>query len=171
MPVLGKQIGAKNSFGKLAGGSQHDRLRRCIPVECNQQLSDARQGDELLAVQVAGEFLQTGTILGRLAHVGGKLSLYARTTARTLLYLCLMLCHFDAGGRNVEYLPFLMPLGSLCLQLCLAARAIRFLVFSGWPLGIWGCGKWAAGSWPGVKGPVCLNQGFRDCKPGFSRLL
>ena len=171
MPVLGKQIGAKNSFGKLAGGSQHDRLRMCIPVECNQQLSDARQGDELLAVQVAGECLQTGTILGRLAHVGGKLSLYARTTARTLLYLCLMLCHFDAGGRNVEYLPFLMPLGGLCLQLCLAARAIRFFGFQ-WVaarhLGMW---KVGGGLLAGVKGPVCLNQGFRDCKPGFSRLL
>ena len=111
--------------GKLAGGREDDRLRRRIPVERSQQLPDARQRDELLAVEVAGDCLQTQTILGRLTHVGGKLPLYVRTTARTLLHLCLMLGHFDAGRRDVEYLPFLMPLGSHCLQLCLAVRAIR----------------------------------------------
>jgi len=34
-----------------------------------------------------------------------------------------MLCHFDASWRYVESLPFYMPLGSHCLQLCLAVRA------------------------------------------------
>ena len=111
--------------GKLARGGEYRRLRRCIPVEGSQQLSDASERDELLAVEVAGERLQTQTILGRLTHVGRKLSLYARTAARTLLDFRLMLCHFDSGWWNVEYLPFLMPLDSLRLQLCLAVRAIR----------------------------------------------
>ena len=54
--------------GKLAGGCQQHRLRRRIPVERSQQLPDARQRDELLAVEVAGDCLQTQTILGRLTH-------------------------------------------------------------------------------------------------------
>ena len=111
--------------GKLAGGGEDDRLKRRIPVERSQQLGDTCQGDELLAVQVAGECLQTQTLLCGLRNARGKLSLYARTTAKTLLHLCLMLGHFDAGRRNVEYLPFLMPLGTLHLQLCLAGRAFR----------------------------------------------
>ena len=111
--------------GKLARGGEYRRLRRRIPVEGSQQLSDASERDELLAVEIAGERLQTQTILGRLTHVGGKRSLYARTTARTLLDFRLMLCHFDSGWWNVEYLPFLMPLDSLRIQLCLAVRAIR----------------------------------------------
>ena len=104
--------------GKLARGGEYRRFRRCIPVEGSQQLSDASERDELLAVEIAGERLQTQTILGRLTHVGGKRSLYARTAARTLLDFRLMLCHFDSGWWNVEYLPFLMPLDSLRLQLC-----------------------------------------------------
>ena len=113
------------ALGKLAGGGEDDRLRRRTSVERSQQLSDARQGDELLAVQVAGECLQTRTILGGLRNLRGKLSLYARTTARTLLHLCLMLGHLDAGRRYVKYLPFLIPFDSLRLQLCLTTRAIR----------------------------------------------
>ena len=67
--------------GKLAGGGENGRLRGRMTVERSQQLSDARQGDELLTVQVAGERFQTGTILRRLRHVGGKFSLHAHTTA------------------------------------------------------------------------------------------
>ena len=111
--------------GKLAGGGEDDRLRRRTSVERSQQLSDARQGDERLAVQVAGECLQTRTILGGLRNLRGKLSLYARTTARTLLHLCLMLGHFDAGWRYFKYLPFLIPFDSLRLHLCLTTRSIR----------------------------------------------
>ena len=115
--------------GKLASGGEYHRLRGCSPVKSSQQLSDARQRDELLAVEVAGERLQTQTILGRLPHMRGKRSLYARATARTLLDFRLMLCHFDSGGWNVEYLPFLLPLDSLRLQLCLAVRASRQLMY------------------------------------------
>ena len=113
-----------SSGDKLTGGCKHDRLRGGMTVEGSQQLSDAGQGDELLAVQVAGKRLQPWTILGGLGHVGRKRTLYARTTAGALLYLRLMLCHFDAGGRDVEYLPFHLLLGSLRCQLCLAVRAI-----------------------------------------------
>ena len=76
-----------------------------------------------MAVEVAGKRLQTRAILGRLGHVGGKRALHARTTARALLDLRLMLCHFNASWRYVEYLPSYMPLGSHCLQLCLAVWA------------------------------------------------
>ena len=108
---------------KLTAGGEYDRLRGCIAVERSQQLFDTRQGDELLAVQVAGERFQTRAILGRLGHVGRK-RLHAGATARTLLDLCLMLCDFDANRRHVEHLPFHMPLGRDRLQLCLAVWAV-----------------------------------------------
>ena len=50
-------------------------------------------------------------------------TLTSRPAKAALLYLRLMLCHFDAGGRDVEYLPFHLLLGSLRCQLCLAVRA------------------------------------------------
>ena len=112
-----------SSGDKLTGGCEHDRFRGGMTVERSQQLSDAGQGDELLAVEVAGKRLQPWTILGGLGHVNRKRALHARATARALHYLRLMLCHFDAGGRYVEYLPF------TCF---LAASAASF---------VWQCGQ------------------------------
>ena len=108
---------------KLTAGREYDRLRGCIAVERSQQLFDTRQGDELLAVQVAGERFQTRAILGRLGHVGRK-RLHAGATARTLLDRRLMLYDFDANRRHVEHLPFHMPLGHDRRQLCLAVWTV-----------------------------------------------
>ena len=105
--------------------ARNDRLSGRLTVERPQQLSDARQGDELLAVQVASDCFQTWTILGGLAHAGGKRALHTGTAARTLLHLRLMFCHFDAGRWDIEYLPFHMRLYSYLCQRCLAVRAIR----------------------------------------------
>ena len=58
-----------DSLGELTGGCEHDRLRGCMPVERSQQLGDARQGDELLAVEVAGKCLQTP---GHTGSVGSR---------------------------------------------------------------------------------------------------
>ncbi|MDE0180267.1 MAG: hypothetical protein OXL39_02910 [Caldilineaceae bacterium] len=46
-------IGEANAIHEF--GDENDRLRGRTTVERSQQLSDARQGDELLAVQVASE--------------------------------------------------------------------------------------------------------------------
>ena len=115
-------LGAGN---QLTVVGDDDRLRGRLSVEIGQQLGRARQRYQLIVVQIAGLRFQTRTILSRLAHAGRKCSLHAPATARTLLDLCLMLCHFDANRRYVEHLPFHLTHGSHRLQLCLALRATR----------------------------------------------
>ena len=85
-----------DSTDRLRGDCEHDRLRGCLLVGRNQQLGDTCQGDGLLALEEGGKRFQTSAILGRLGHVGGKLSFHAHTIARALLDLRLMLCQFNA---------------------------------------------------------------------------
>ena len=91
-------------LGKLAGGGENGRLRGRMTVERSQQLSDARQGDELLAVQVAGERFRRGPYC--VVASRGREILPARTHhSQDTASLHLMLRHFDAGRWYVEHLP------------------------------------------------------------------
>ena len=72
---------------ELTIGGDHDRFRGPLAVEIGQQLCGARQGNEVIAVQIAGLRFQTQAILGGLGHVRRKRTLHLHATARTLLEL------------------------------------------------------------------------------------
>jgi DNA invertase Pin-like site-specific DNA recombinase len=107
---------------------QNERFAGPMLVEIFKEFADARQGQQLVVVQVHRLGFQARPVLHCLRHIFGKVAFDPSPTLRTQLDLSLMLNHGHTHRRNVKHLSPFYPLHLDFSQIRPALRAALHFV-------------------------------------------
>ena len=102
-----RRFDGSQSLVRRAEGRQERSLAGGMAQQVGEHLFSARQGQQLVLVQIDAECQNFGSILRGLGDVGGKRAQGAGLTVRADTRHALVLGHLQAQGRKVEDLALL----------------------------------------------------------------